>query len=186
MVKRTEAIRELRKYYKFRGKYLQLYPGGDSVRIIQGDMILDTQLSHLPQTIPIGFVNGNFICPRRQLESLVGSPSHVRNFICYDNKLTNLVGAPKEVDQNFYGSGNPLTSLEGCPEHIGGKIFLQWSPMLPLLRCLVAQQGCDLYEAPPGVQDILNDPRWIGKGKKGSLMCAAALIKAGYEGNAKW
>jgi hypothetical protein len=65
--------------------------------------------------------------------------------------------------------------------------MLDWYTDLPLLRTLVAKKVS--FNAPndnPTVREILNDERWMGQGKAKSMMCAAALIRAGFRDNARW
>jgi hypothetical protein len=123
------------------------------------------------------------------LTSLVGSPTYVTYmFDVRDNKLENLLGAPESVGKLLV-DGNPLKSLEGCPSEIRGRIYLTYSTRLPMLRTLVAQEVSLPWNRPVGgdeVEKILNDARWMGKGKLGAIPCAAELIRAGYASNAKW
>jgi hypothetical protein len=84
-----------------------------------------------------------------------------------------------------------LTSLDGAPEHVGGMFGVPYKPDLPLLRTLVSREVYMAWQ--PGREDaseevakILNDPRWVGQGKRKAMLCAAELIKAGFGGNARW
>jgi hypothetical protein len=141
-----------------------------------------TTLMGAPQS-----VRGRFVCDSNQLTSLAHAPEYVgRDFICNRNQLTNLVGAPEEVGVDFNCHSNPLTSLEGAPSVIPGMFWVSYSATLPLLRTLVAQAGVACINAPPEVEQILNDPEFKGKGRAGAIKCALALIKAGYRENARW
>jgi hypothetical protein len=86
-----------------------------------------------------------------------------------------------------------LTSLEGLPSGITYcTLSNNESQDLPLLRCLTVQGKVAITDAGDSnfwdktLTDILNDARWMGKGKQGMLNCALELKKAGYTGNAKW
>lgn len=130
------------------------------------------------------------------LETLEGCPRIVNgDFKVYDGLFEDLQGGPQIVKGDFSTTGIYFKTLEGSPQEIGGRWWLNYSDRLPLLRTIVAQGGVDIsgrHYSPVKtfseirlIEDIMNGP-WMGKGKKGSLMCAAALIKAGFEGNARW
>jgi hypothetical protein len=106
----------------------------------------------------------------------------------HNNQLENLVGGPHTVGDIFC-DGNRFKSLEGFPTTVRYLAILSFDPDLPMLRTLVAQKKVrirgHLSEAEE-LERILNDTRWLGQGKKRAMMCAAALIKAGLKGNAKW
>ena len=132
-------------------------------------------------------VKGEFTCFRNLLKDLTYAPTSVGgSFRCGWNQLTSLQGAPNHVGGHFDCANNPLTDLIHLPDQIPGKIVLTYNTHLPLLRCLVAHEGVRSLEAPPKVMDILNDPKYMGKGKAASLACAALLIRAGYRDNARW
>jgi hypothetical protein len=106
------------------------------------------------------------------------------SFYCSNNQLTTLAGAPQTVGGGFYCSNNQLTTLEGIPTHLR-KLWLSYSPALPLLRTLYAQQ-IEFYPKlrDPTLGEILN--RYAGQGKRGAIKCQKELIAAGFEGNARW
>lgn len=163
----------------------------------------------------LGMITGNFDCSECELTSLHNAPHTVMgNFSCYNNKLTSLVGGPRSVGNVQLGGGtysctdNLLTNFEGAPEEFSGYfvavkmsklesvaglppharlIDVTWNPGLPLLR-LTQHKHVNVRD-PEGhfmneLSDIINDH--AGKGKAGAIKCAAALIKAGYKGNARW
>lgn len=144
-------------------------------------------------------VTGSFDVSDNQLTSLAHGPTVVgEHYMCSYNRLTNLVGAPKHVSGYFEVLKNPLESLEGLPQGISYfTVSNNSDKTLPLLRSLSVQGrvavtqreedkkwGMTLYDIT--LNEILNDPRWHGKGKSGMLNCALELKKAGYEGNARW
>ena len=89
-----------------------------------------------------------------------------------------------------------MKNLNGFPVEVRDSTILTWNPDLPLLRTLVSGLRISLRQTPNAtgeqimdvyrVESILNDPHWRRKGKVGAIPCAAALIKAGFPGNAKW
>jgi hypothetical protein len=137
-----------------------------------------------------GKLRGYFNVSGLDLVSLEGCPKFVGgSFNCRDNKLRDLKGGPQEVGGIYRATSNPLESLEGLSVYIDKYIQLNYSDKLPLLRGLGAAEGVFLEPTnafTSRIEDILNDSRWEGKGKAGAIPCAAALIKAGFGGNAKW
>jgi hypothetical protein len=135
-------------------------------------------------------VYGEFRCVQNNLKSLEGGPYSVGgDYMCAFNQLTNLKGAPNKIKGMFSCVGNPLQSLEGLPQEGVEKLSLSYSPNLPLLRALVAQeilfrQRVDAHEPPPLVQEIMT--KYAGEGKRGAIRCQKELIAAGFEGNARW
>jgi len=135
-------------------------------------------------------VYSGFRCVHNNLKSLEGGPESVGgHYLCGFNQLTNLKGAPRKVHGNFSCVGNPLESLEGLPQEGVETLYLSYSPSLPLLRALVAQeilfrQRVEAPEPPPRVQEIMT--KYAGEGKRGVIRCQKELIAAGFEGNAKW
>jgi hypothetical protein len=143
-------------------------------------------LEGCPEKIPL-----NIVADHNDLTDLVGGPKEVLGtFNLAKNKLTNLLHSPVKVDELIVYD-NPLESLEGFPSEIQA-IYLDNNPTLPLLRTLVCKKEVNIIDAQTGeflehdAMAVLNDPRWLGKGKLGAIPCAAALIKAGFGGNAKW
>jgi len=129
----------------------------------------------------------SFDVGENKLTSLEGSPEWVgASFRCTDNKLTSLKGSPSYVGRDMLAANNPLKSLEGMPETLLGTVDVSYSRDLPLLRCLLAQRGTNIILGSDYLEQILNDPRWKGKGKQGAIPCATALIKAGFGAHAKW
>lgn len=120
------------------------------------------------------------------------------------SNVTTLYGCPEKVDE-LLASGNPLTSLEFAPRQcreINVKdcplvtlvhlpplehLILTWIPTLPMLRCLTAQKvtvtthSDSKTKMAQVINQVLNDPQWMGKGKLGMLNCALALKKAGEQ-----
>jgi hypothetical protein len=136
-------------------------------------------LQHAPRE-----VHGDFFCSGNRLEDLEGAPEIVLgDFFCSKNQLRTLVGAPHKV-QSFWCRENPLENLNGLPE-IMQQCVLSYHENLPLLRTLVADT-IELDGASTELQELMNDKRWVGQGKKRAMMCAAELIRSGYGVNAKW
>jgi len=132
-------------------------------------------------------VGGRFKCSTNKLVSLKGGPKIVGGtFDCEGNRLTDLVGAPEHVGQDFACPRNPLQGLQGTPDQIHGQMKLTYTPDLHVLRTLVAAEGCFMFDAPDLVPQILNDPKFKGKGKAAAIACAAALTRAGFRVNARW
>lgn len=162
---------------------------------------------HDMATLPVKFstVSGDVMWKECGLTSLEGSPTHVQgSFVVIHNQLSDLTGSPRTVGGDFHVNNNPglkslaggpdqvdegysftkcpVTSLEGLPNKPGHWISFEYSPHMPLLRCLVFKHIYCNY-APQPVQDALD--RYAGQGNRGVLKCAAELIKAGYRDNAR-
>jgi hypothetical protein len=184
MVINVKQIKKLLKtHFKINGS-VTVNPDTGVVDVI-GDVELKSNLAQMP--VQFGHVTGDFWCYGTSLTNLTGAPHEVGgSFYCHYNKLTSLTGAPQSVGGDFACGSNPLTSLMGTPDQIQGVIFLTYAPDLPLLRCLVASKGTQLYNTPSQVRQTLNDPKYMGKGKASALACAAQLVRAGFEGNARW
>jgi hypothetical protein len=138
-------------------------------------------------------VGGDFFAMNCDLDKLDCARTHVkRDFIVTNNLLTNLEGCPK-VDRHIDLRWNDnLESLRGW-DFPCEKMILKYNESLPLVRCLQASEGLAFGPVftsnnanEKKLLDILNNETWRGKGKLGAIPCAAALIKAGYAGNAKW
>jgi hypothetical protein len=139
-----------------------------------------TTLAGAPQT-----VGGDFYCRNNQLTTLAGAPQTVGgDFRCDYNSLTTLAGAPQTVRGGFYCYNNPLAILQGMPTQLR-KLRVSYSPNLPLLRTLYAQE-IEFFPKPhdPALLGILN--RYAGQGKRGAIKCQKELISAGFERNARW
>jgi hypothetical protein len=155
------------------------------VNVKSGMIQLKHDLNHIP--VQLGHVEGNLDLKNRHLESLTGCATHVTGSVwCSQNLLTTLEHAPVTVGGDMICYHNPLENLVGMPDHVGGMIGLTYKPHLPLLKCLNAQEGVDFVDAPPEVQEIMNDTKFKGKGKAAAIACAVALTKAGYKENARW
>ena len=163
--------------------------------------------------IKFKFINGSFSCnENRRLTSLIGFPDTLMyNTYCYGNGLKTLKGGPTSVNGIFNCSDNQLSNLEGCPyvtydlnicnnplESLNGlksdirRIFLTYTPTLPLLKCLTAKT---IKFDPTGplikqIQYVLN--KYAGQGRKAALDCAADLLSLGKKlgidltMNARW
>ena len=138
-------------------------------------------------------VGGSFYCSNNQLTTLVGCPTSVGgSFDCSKNKLTTLAGGPKLIDGNFYCYENPnLKNLNHLPSGISD-LWMPYSPIMPLLRCLIAKDTnfdprTDINNQ---IEYILN--KYAGQGRKAALDCAADLLSLGKKldidltMNARW
>ena len=131
-------------------------------------------------------VGTHFFCENNQLESLEGSPKTVSgNFWCHNNNLISLQGAPSKVGGSFSCYNNPqLASLEGLPNSMK-QIVLEYSPKLPLLRTLQAQNILFFpSSAPEKLVEIIY--KYAGQGKRAMFDCQKELEDAGYSENARW
>jgi hypothetical protein len=135
-----------------------------------------------------GYVNAS----SNRLTSLEGFPATVGGSVFLgDNMLTSLQGLPATLSDDLEIHRNNLSSLEGLPSSITGWLTLDYTPTMPLLRTLsalhvnliVLEGDRDLKRT---ISKIINDPKWIGQGKRGAIRCQKALIAAGFEGNARW
>lgn len=137
----------------------------------------------------------------RDIRDLTGAPQKCNVFDCANNSITSLEHAPKTCKRADIAGCRYLKSLEHLPQC--DVLTLTWQKYLPLLRCLGSKQVFITYTHAsnrPHVEklvDILNDTRWMGKGKAGVLNCALELKKQGeqfkralgynpYLENAKW
>jgi hypothetical protein len=164
----------------------------NSPREVYGDfMVQDNPLFTLKYAPD--YISGDFYAHRCGLTKLECPDTQVSNSLeLADNYFSSLEGLPKVGMYLNLKSNDILRSLEGWNTGCYS-ILLEWKPNMPLLKCLQARQGVgftsnykvDTFKQRE-VSDILNDERWLGKGKTGAIPCAAALIKAGYAGNAKW
>lgn len=164
--------------------------------LVQGRFLCDKceleSLENAPHT-----VTDNFSCSANLLESLQGGPSAVGEFSmgggtysCSGNFLKNFEGAPTQFTGYFVGVGQMGTGLEtvnGLPPD-ARQVDITYQKHLPMLK-LINQKQVNIRAPLTGelmtdITDILNDH--AGKGKPGAIMCAGALIKAGYRDNARW
>jgi hypothetical protein len=149
--------------------------------------------------LPCGFdvVNGSFFCSDQGLTTLAGAPRVVtEDFGCHHNRLTTLEGGPTSVGGKYNCHGQNVVSLEGLPQTQMTRLFVQYTPTLPLLRALVAEEiwldaspnmtALESLTTISRIEKILNDTRWVGQGRRGVFGCKKALIEAGFEGNARW
>ena len=147
-----------------------------------------TSLDGMPQDI-----RSNVDIARNQISSLVGCPQKIKgHFTCRNNLLENFVGGPVEVLGEIDATENPLKSLEGFPTKLE-KVYLTYSPSLPLLRTLVCKR---VILASPSdtwkehntllieVEKILN--KYAGQGKRVMFDCQKELEDARFTENARW
>ena len=147
-----------------------------------------TSLEGMPQDI-----RGNVDIGRNQISSLMECPPKIKGyFICRNNLLENFVGGPVEVLGEMDATENPLKSLEGFPTKLQ-KVYLTYSPSLPLLRTLVCKKVIlvptsggwkDQNPLLMKVEKILN--KYAGQGKRVMFDCQKELEDAGFEENARW
>lgn len=188
-----EARQIMTDYYRVWGTY--------SVDA-QGSVAVEGHVSLIKRRPRLGVkfseITGDFGAHGMGLISLQGLPDQIGGeLIISGNKLHNLEGAPRTVKGGMVMDymEHTLNSLEGAPDHVGGRLRITYDEQLPLLRCLVAAKV--RLEQPASVtaafwdklitcEQILNDARWMGKGKSGMLNCAMELKRAGLGGNARW
>jgi hypothetical protein len=105
------------------------------------------------------------------------------NFDCSENELTTLEGAPSSVDDDFDCTYNKLTSLQGIHKIIkiiNGEFFCNDNPITSGGIGLILIEGLTkIYVDRRHAFDIIN--KYLGRGKKGLLLCQDELIEAGYE-----
>ena len=182
MLDKKKIMDLLKKYFETTGK---ITIDDEGLVSTTGRVELKQSHKHLRLPVAFGTVGGGFYCNTNQLTTLVGAPQTVGgDFYCSNNQLTTLAGAPQTVGGVFYCINNKLTTLEGIPTQLR-KLWLSYSPNLPLLRTLYAQHiAFDPKIDDPKLLEILN--RYAGEGKRGAIRCQKELIAAGFEGNAKW
>lgn len=155
-----------------------------------GTITLTTMCKKLP--VKFKTMVGNFVCRGAGLEILEGCPEMVLgNFHCDNNNLTNLINGPIAVKGEYNCSNNPLTSTEGIATEAGA-ITISYKEHLPLIRLMVINGVKDIRLVPDqhseraatwAVDKIIK--KYVGQGKKGALLCAVDLIRAGFKENAK-
>ena len=183
--------------------------------IIRADYVKARKLNMTEIPVPFLKVDGNFYVKNKSLRSLKNCPQEVTgSFDVIDNQLTSLAHGPRVVGKHYQCSYNRLTNLVGAPAHVSGYFEVLRNPLesleglplgisyfvvsnnehktLPLLRSLSVQGRVAVAKSMEEnlwdvtLNEILNDPRWHGKGKLGMLNCSLELKKAGYAGNARW
>ena len=166
--------------------------------------------SHI-RKLDVQFSSANRFRMSDKIQSLEGSPRKVMQFSADRSEISDLTGGPKYVSGTYYATNCPnLTSFRGGPAEckffnaVGSVKFSSWdwdptgvehihlsvNENTPLLRTICTQK-VSLHKtfrvrSVGKLVEILNDPRWIGKGKVGAIPCAAELIKAGFGAHARW
>jgi hypothetical protein len=102
---------------------------------VHGDVdIKYSSLEYLP--LRFGKINGSFNCGGLALQSLKGSPAHVRyNFNCDNNLLSTLKHGPKYVGGTYDCSRNKLQNLHGCAPEIGRELICKMNTLKTLYGC---------------------------------------------------
>lgn len=102
---------------------------------VHGDVdIKYSSLDYIP--LRFGKVNGSFNCGGLALQSLKGSPTHVRyNFNCDNNELTTLKHGPQYVGGTYDCSRNKLEDLHGCAPEIGRELICKMNRLKSLQGC---------------------------------------------------
>ena len=209
MVNTEEQAREwLRKkchIYELKGD-ITWDPEQNSLNV-PGAVLVAAGVTHLG--VQFGEVDVFVAC--REMQSLVGSPRMVREFTASESEIRNLEGGPQSAITYYVQSCRNLKSLRGGPSEC--KEFScnyshfeswDWDPNgvrelnltawrdTPIVRALCAKSVhlTSSFDFGPRqmkvLRGIMQDERLIGKGKLGAIPCAAALIKAGFGGNARW
>lgn len=186
----NQKIDLLKKYFNF--PHYSRYPyagftiddnGGITVEGSCALSDIGASLEKLP--IKFNYISGHFIITNCRLATLENCPVKIEgDFLCSGNQLTSLIGGPTIVNNTYDCSRNPLKSLDGIAEKIEG-LFLTYNSTLPLLKVLQIKHLDYLAFEPsePEIENILN--KYIGQGRKGMILCAAELTKAGFKGNAR-
>jgi hypothetical protein len=190
---------KLNKYFHVEGD-VHITPEG--IVNVDGSIRLKKSCAELP--VQFGEVTNLFICDRKGLTTLKGSPRNVHDFDCSHNNLTSLKGGPWHVDGDFNCSSNrlthltgapihvgrslgvgfnPLISLTGIPEHVRGSVWVVPTPQLGILR-LCTYDRVDVMGWNPELAAIIQ--KYEGQGKPGALKAAAELVRAGFKDNARW
>jgi hypothetical protein len=86
------------------------------------------------------------------------------------------------VKGTFDVSHNPLENYDHLPEHCA-ELVLPYVPDAPMLKLLM-YPNVIFHDAPEQVKQIMD--KHSGKGKSAAIVCAAALVRAGFKGNARW
>jgi len=168
----------------------------DSNGLVSCNDSVDLKNDIMVNNLPVKFlhVDGDFLCNNNKLISLEGSPQIVGGgFYCNNDQLTSLKGGPRSVGGIYICGQNPLVTLEGLPDHISERLYITYSPTLPLMRSLIAS-NIHLYgdssELEVQIQDVLN--KYAGRGKAGMMACSSELLTLGKKlgvdlrQNARW
>lgn len=161
----------------------------DKGLVIDGPCILIVAPSN--GELPVKFlrINGDFSVSGAKLKTLKGCPEIIDGtFSLSYNNLTSLEGGPKEVYGEYLCVNNPIESLNGLPTQVTERIVLDFNDELPMLNLLFVKD-LKLFEFNGGpeqsiqVEQILN--KYLRQGRKGAILCAAELTRAGFKGNAR-
>lgn len=194
MVTIHDVNRTIKEYYSIYGSHT--VDDLDLTVRAHGHVILRKNRPNLG--VKFSQITGDYGAHRKGLQSLQGLPEQVGgDLMISGNELENLLGAPKVVrgSMDITHMQHTLKNLAGMPERIEGVLYVTYDPQLPLLRSLAASAvvlrqaeytSAKLFEAQTRCEEILNNPQWIGKGKRYMLNCALELKKAGLGGNAAW
>lgn len=135
---------------------------------------------------------GSLFVAQNNLRSLDYAPSYLSSLDISRNRFNNFVGLPETVSV-LSAHNNPLTSLDGLPQEPPSEdpltVEITYSPRLPLLRLLVAEEieirdPRDSNKRFEPIQTILNT--YAGQGSAGAFACGAELASAGFKENARW
>ena len=159
------------------------------------DVYGDFEFTRVAYKLPFKFgkVTGNFIIGENKIETLEGCPYVVgENFDCGFNRLDSLIGGPTQVMGDYLALGNSLSSLDGLAKEIHGAIHLEYNENLPMLKLFFVKNLTGIMintsdnsykNKAMQLEAILTN--YIGKGPGGALACAAELIKARFNRNAR-
>ena len=95
--------------------------------------------------VKFGSISGDLTVSNNTLQTLEGCPEFVPgNFRCSNTQIKSLHGGPRKVGSSgsswyeaMFWPKWPLHSLEGLAEEIHGRVYVSYTPRLPLLRlCL--------------------------------------------------
>lgn len=121
----------------------------------------------------------------RGIKDLTGAPHTCQVFDCASNPIISLEHAPKTCRRVDIAGCKNLKTLAHLPEC--DVLTLTWQKHLPLLRCLSSKRVFITYNHASNrthverLVEILNDDRWMGKGKSHMLSCALELKNAGKQ-----
>jgi hypothetical protein len=167
----------------------------DGVVDVKGHVYFrDNDLEQMP--VQFGTIDGDLVIEDSSIKTLRGAPHVVKGGVnikdCHH--LTSCVHGPSVVGGFVHIFRCPLRSLEGFPTRCTHAI-VDYDHDLPLLRLLQATRSVEFYvsdfdetkeQAANILEPIMNNTRWLGKGKQGMLNCALEMKKAGFAGNARW
>jgi len=199
MVDKNEILKRFADYFHHSGNVTVDDQGLVSVT---DDVYMGRKRDKLP--VAFDFV-GDFVCAEVGLKTLEGAPNRVgRDVSLQGNLLTSLQGFPQEVGRNVRLDNNQLTDLKGLPSKLSGSLVIIYNPLtslegfptsvgevylgyqenLPLLRTLGAQTIVLWEKSRYEVEQILN--KYAGQGRAAAIDCKRDLVRAGFEGNARW